>query len=397
MTTAAPTEITDAQAVERARLLAEKLAPRAREVELTRHLPDDVFELFRESGLMRISQPQTWGGSQLPLPTHLDVITEIGAACGSSAWTMGVYISHNWNLALFDPIAQEEVWGTNPEAVACTSAAGGPPAERVAAGAVIRAGKWTFLSGVWHADWIVVNSPLPPEHDPAGAPELFSLLIPRGDYRIVDDWHTVGLSGTGTCSVELTDVFVPAHRILSFAAQQDGTTVGGVQHGDPMYRTPLDATWPAYLAAPALGAARGVVAAWIERTRKRNHAYTRVPAAGEFQKQFRLGEAEARIDGADQLLRRALVSVVEAAATEQDIAEVRSRNRRDFAVSVRMCVEAVESIFLASGASSLAQSSAIQRHWRDVHAVAQHAMFEYERSVSAWGRRRLGVDDGLTF
>ncbi|WP_327141247.1 acyl-CoA dehydrogenase family protein [Nocardia sp. NBC_01327] len=391
------TEMAPFDALDRARALRENLTGRAHEVELNRHLPDDVFEMFRESGLMRISQPRKWGGSQLPLTTHLDVITEIGTACGSSAWTLGVYISHNWNLSLFDPMAQQEVWGENPDAVACTSAVGGPPAERVTDGAIIRAGRWTFLSGVWHADWIIVNSLLAPEHDPRAAGQLFSLLIPRGEYRIIDDWNTIGLSGTGTCSVDLENVFVPAHRILPFAAQQNGTTVGGVQHEDPVYRAPLDSIWPAYLAAPAIGAARGAVQAWLDRTGKRKHAYTQAPAAGEFHKQFRLGEAEARIDAADYLLRRAMESAVDAAASHQGIAEVRSRNRRDFAMAVRMCVEAVESIFLSSGASSLARTSPIQRHWRDVHAVAQHAMFDYERSVSAWGRRRLGVDDGLTF
>ncbi|MFF0636099.1 acyl-CoA dehydrogenase family protein [Nocardia sp. NPDC004151] len=390
-------DVTDEEALYRARLLREKLSSRAFDIADHRRLPDEVFAMFLESGLMRISQPRSWGGAQLPLTTHIEVISEIARACGSSAWTMGVFLSHNWNLTLFDPLAQDDVWGPNPEAVACTSAVGGPPAQRVPGGAIIRAGRWTFLSGVHHADWIIVNSTLEREGVPDGPRELFSLLIPKGQFRIIDDWKAIGLSGTGTCSVELEDVFVPEHRILSFAAQQNGSTPGGRHRVDPVYSAPLDATWPAYLAAPAIGIARGAVDAWIERTGSRNHAYTGMPASAEFQRQFKLGEAEAQIDAADEILHRATTAVVEAAKTQVDVPEIRSRNRRDFAFVVRLCVNAVESVFLASGASSLAESNVIQRHWRDVHAIAQHAMFEYERSVSAWGRRRLGVDDGLTF
>ncbi|WP_067714918.1 acyl-CoA dehydrogenase family protein [Nocardia yamanashiensis] len=397
MKTFTTVDITEAEALERAGLLRDQLYGRAADIAKLRRLPDDVFAMFLESGLPRVSQPRTWGGAQLPLATQLDVVSEIGRACGSAAWTMGVYISHNWNLALFDPLAQDDVWGPNPEAVACTSAVGGPSAERVPEGAFIRSGRWRFLSGVHHADWIVVKSPLAAEHDPAGQPELYSMLIPKGQYRIVEDWKTIGLSGTGTCSVDIEDVFVPSHRLLRFSEQQDGTTPGGWHRVDPIYRTPLDATWPAYLAAPAVGIARGAIDAWVDRTRTRSHAYTGAAAAAELQKQIKLGEAEARVDAAEQILRRAMTSVLEATEARAGIAEVRSRNRRDFALAVRLCVEAVESVFLASGASGLTETDVLQRHWRDVHAVAQHAMFEFERSVSAWGRRRLGVDDGLTF
>ena len=73
-------------------------------------------------------------------------------------------------------------------------------------GVHITEGKWTFLSGVHHADWIVVNAVLPPRSDEDGAPSMISLLVPKGDYEILDDWHTAALRGTGTSGVRLENV-----------------------------------------------------------------------------------------------------------------------------------------------------------------------------------------------
>lgn len=395
MTTAIALTSTDA--VTRARDLAPIFAERAEKTEDLRHLPDETMTDLLDSGLLRISQPAHWGGSELPLSTHVEVVEELGRACGATAWTAGVYISHNWNLALFSPEAQQDVWGTNPDAVACTSAVGGPSPSWVDGGVHIAEGTWTFLSGVHHADWIVVNAVLPPRSHAEDRPSMISLLVPKGDYEILDDWHTAALRGTGTSSVRLENVFVPEHRLLNFSDQQAGTTPGGKFHAHPMYRAPLDATWPAYLAAPALGVARGAIDAWVERTSKRRNAYTGTPISEQPATQAKLGEVTARLDAARLLIYRAMETVTDQVETGADLGFVRVRNRRDFSFAVRQAVQAVEDVFLASGASSLSTRSPIQRHWRDVHGVAQHAMFDYERSLSAWGRRTLGITDGLDF
>ena len=41
------------------------------------------------------------------------------------------------------------------------------------------------------------------------------LLVPASQVQILDDWHVAGLQGTGSSSVRITDLEVPAHRYLS--------------------------------------------------------------------------------------------------------------------------------------------------------------------------------------
>ena len=132
---------------------------------------------------------------------------------------------------------------------------------------------------------------------------------------------------------------------------------------------PLVGCWHVFLSAPAAGIARGAMDA-----------------------------AAARIEAAETLIRRATESVTaDIAATGAVSPQTQVRGRRDHAFGISLCVEAVEDLFRAAGASSLDESSPIQRHWRDVHAVAQHVANNLDSNLGAWGERALGLGDGLRF
>ncbi|WP_448507127.1 hypothetical protein [Immundisolibacter sp.] len=44
---------------------------------------------------------------------------------------------------------------------------------------------------------------------PGREPEYWMLFVPKGDFKLIDDWDTVGLRGTDSCSVEVTDAVIP--------------------------------------------------------------------------------------------------------------------------------------------------------------------------------------------
>ncbi|GAB3205899.1 hypothetical protein GCM10027262_12910 [Nocardia tengchongensis] len=68
-------------------------------------------------------------------------------------------------------------------------------------------GAWAWSSGCDHADWVVVGGPVVKDGKPV---DFGSFLIPRSDYRIDDVWRVVGLRGTGSNTIVVEDVFVPA-------------------------------------------------------------------------------------------------------------------------------------------------------------------------------------------
>ena len=52
--------------------------------------------------------------------------------------------------------------------------------------------------------------------------EMRMFVVPRADYRIIDNWHAMGLRGTGSKDVEANDIFVPEHRTLGVEATRGG-------------------------------------------------------------------------------------------------------------------------------------------------------------------------------
>ena len=79
-----------------------------------------------------------------------------------------------------------------------------------------------------------------------------------------------------------------------------------------------------------------------------------------------VAEAKVQVDAARMLLHRAADDIHEAAEHGGEMpVEIRARIRMDSAYAVRLCMEAGEAMFLASGGSGLAESNPVQRAWRD--------------------------------
>jgi alkylation response protein AidB-like acyl-CoA dehydrogenase len=387
--------LTPGEAVARARALVPVLAERATKAEALRRMPDETIADLVSSGLLRITQPRRFGGSELPLPVTFDVTNLLSQGCGSTGWTYSLLASHNWFMAQFEDRVQQEVWGPNPDAIMSTSFSGGGPPEAVDGGLHIVEGRWRYSTGVHHADWVALLAPVLGED---GTPDPRFLLIPKGEVEIIEDWRSPGLAGSGSCSVLARDVFVPHYRTVRLQDMLDATAPGRLVNDGPLYQFPIVGAWDSFISGPAPGVARGAMDAWIARTKGRRHPFTGVPVSAEPPGLIRLGDAAARIDAAETLIRgiteRATSDVLTYGAIKP---ETRVRNRRDSVFGVRLCVEAVEELFLAAGAGSLDESSPLQRHWRDVHAVAQHIANNRDLSFRAWGEYALGLSDGLSF
>src|SRR5688572_13256769 len=59
---------------------------RADEVERTRRLPDDLVAAIRQTGLNRMLLPTALGGAQAPVLDLAEVVEQIAAVDGSTAW-----------------------------------------------------------------------------------------------------------------------------------------------------------------------------------------------------------------------------------------------------------------------------------------------------------------------
>src|SRR4029453_19563870 len=86
---------------------------------------------------------------------------------------------------------------------------------------------------------------------------------------IDDNWHTMGLAGTGSKNIVAPDAFVPAHRTLAFAELTDATAPGMRGNPNPLYRQSFLAVLPITIVSPVLGMAEGALADFLDMAKGR--------------------------------------------------------------------------------------------------------------------------------
>src|SRR5262245_49918683 len=282
--------------LERVRAFLPALRERAVEAERLRRLPEATFRDFQDAGLFRCMQSRRYGGYELDPVTFYQAVREVGTACGSGAWILGGVGVHNWHLGLFPPQAQEDVWGKDTSVQMSTSLAPTGIVERADGGFRVR-GRWSFSSGCDHCDWAMLGGTVPPASADE-SPEVRTLLVPRSDYTIVDNWHVMGLSGTGSKDIVIDDAFVPEHRTHSLRDAFHLTNPGAVVNDGPLYRLPFGIVFPNCIASPAIGVALGALSTFREQTRTRISPRDQTRVAEDPFMQFRLAEAASEVDSA---------------------------------------------------------------------------------------------------
>ncbi len=385
-------EIDGASLLESANALRVNLEKRAADTESLRRLPDDTVAELKAAGLHRLGQPSQYGGAEPALDEIIDIITALARGCAATAWVCGVWTDHAILTGMFDPAAIDDVWGANENA---TISAGFLPSgtnERGEGGWKL-SGSWGFSSGCDHADWLLLGSLLPGED---GRPTPSLCLVPRAEVSIDDNWHVMGMAGTGSKNVVVDGAFVPDHRILPLPAAIGGWEARGRPDVAPLYRLPHVTTVPFHFCATSLGIAEAMLEDVVSGLTGRNSFGT---AVTEFQTmQMHIAEASAEIDCTRLLIKRDLSEAMEAMRDGRSLPlETRARNRRDQAYASRLCRQAVDRLFGAAGSHGIFQSNAVQRRYRDVRAAANHIVLNWDLAGTTYGRVVFGLDPKTPF
>ncbi len=361
-------------------------AAHARAAEQNRTLHFDVARAVIEAGFPRQFVPRRWGGSEAGFADLLERAARLAEGCPSAGWCATLLAAHGRLAAHLPEQGQRDLWSISPDVpIAAAFAPEGGELTRVPGGWRL-SGEWATASAVDHADWILLAAFEPPGKGavvPGAAPSQRLLLVPREDIRIHATWQGAGLRGTGSHSLTVPDARVPAHRTVPrdlVAAGLTGPWAGRQQ------RLPQALVTSLMFAAPALGAARGALAAWWALMRGRRQPDGR-PLLSDSALQQAFAKAGARIDAAQLLLERAAVQADRAPLTALPVA----RNARDCAEAIDLLVRAVEGLYRTGGARAQAETGDLQRYWRDCHAIAAHAAVQPALSAGLYVRDLLGA------
>ncbi|MGW0994382.1 3-hydroxy-9,10-secoandrosta-1,3,5(10)-triene-9,17-dione monooxygenase oxygenase subunit [Streptomyces sp. NPDC002520] len=371
--------------------LAPALRERAAETEELRRLPDDTVKELAESGFFRLLQPRAFGGLAADPAVFYTALEEIATACGSTGWVASVMGVHPWHVALFDPRAQQEVWGADPGTRIASSYA--PTGEVTTVDGGFRlSGRWRFSAGCDHAGWTLLGGLVT---DGEGRPvDMRTFLVPRRDYRVDDVWDTVGLRGTGSNDIVVDDVFVPGHRTLGYGPMAALECPGHATNTEPLYRMPYAAVFTTSISTAIVAVAEGGYASYLETTRERFRVSYGQKAAEDPFAQVRIARAASDIDAGRLQLTRNVADLFAVARRGEEIPmSLRARARRDQVLATERAINAVDLLMENAGGSPMRRDgSVLQRAWRDVHAGRGQAANDVERALAFFGKDALGID-----
>jgi alkylation response protein AidB-like acyl-CoA dehydrogenase len=373
------------EAIERARALKPVLRERVAEAELLRHLPPANVADLLESGLYGLMTPRRFGGSELGPEAMIDATIELASACPSTGWVHMLWTAHMWMLALFPEETQEEIWANrNMLASSVVSTTGDVvPVD----GGYRWTGRGFFSSGVDHCNWLTALAPIKrPDAPSDGPPEMRWMLLPREDLEIVDDWYTIGLKGTGSKTIVVNDAFIPERRTIWNMDAEEGRAPGSQVHTNPMYCAISMANFTAAMAAPAVGVARGFLAAFEERLRGKSDTID----DGSMVNFERYATATANVDAVHAVTLQNAQRFARVPAREVS-PEDRARCRRDQAFTAQTSRRAVNMLYEECGGGALFERSDLQRLWRDANAAAAHRGLAWDWLGVGWTKTILGM------
>ncbi len=368
----------------RARALVPNLAARIPAATAARRIPGETIDEYRQAGILRVLQPRRFGGHQQSVGVFLDIVDALAEGCASSAWVYAVIAELGWVIASLPERGQTDIWDDDPEALAAASLVPRAAGRRSPGGWRIT-GRYPFASGCLHVQWVIIGARC---EDAAGNEEPRYLAVPVREVEIVDDWHTLGMLGTGSCSLVFRDVFVPEHRTLTIRDVLDGTPPGRLVHPDyAVLRAPRYYLVPFVLPAVAFALGRRALSLVLADLRGRGLPPSDV-------RHLQLGEAAAQIESANLIFatRRAeSVARLESGAPIPEAAV--ARNRRDVALAFQMLRQGVDRLAALSGARSVYDDNPLQSIVRDVTTISTHIVVNQEMAMVPYGRLMM---EGMT-
>ncbi|HVK72086.1 MAG TPA: flavin-dependent monooxygenase [Kofleriaceae bacterium] len=366
------------------------LAERVTEADRLRRVPDATIAAFRDAGFFRMLQPARWGGLEVDPQVFFDVQATVGAACASSAWVLGVLGVHAWQLALFPLEAQQDVWGQDPNTLISSSYAPTGKVTREPGGFQL-SGRWSFSSGCDHGQWAFLGGLVPPPAGEAGPPEMRTFLVPRKDWRIEDNWHVMGLKGTGSKDVVIDGCFVPEHRTHRLIDGFKRNSPGNEVNKAPLYKLPFGQVFVRSVSTTAIGIAQSALDAYRKNTASRIAASDGAKVALDPSAQVVAAHAAGVIEDLRGTLHRNFDEMMAAVRAGEDLPlERRLKFRMDSSLVAVRCAEVVDTLFTESGGRAIFDGSPLQRAFLDIHAARAHYANNPEKPSRNFGGVLLG-------
>jgi alkylation response protein AidB-like acyl-CoA dehydrogenase len=373
--------------LEAARLIAPELAARCDEMEAARRLPFDLATKMAEAGFFRMVTPEAYGGFECTPGEIVETIEILAEANASAGWCAMIAGTTAMNAAYLPAEIASEIYGS-PTAI--TGGVFAPMGRAEVDGdAYIVSGRWQWGSGTANCSWLCAGALIFEDGVlktlPSGQPDARMMIFPASEANLLDTWNVMGLEGTGSGDFEVEAIRVPKARTVSLVSDKPNLD-------RPLYAFPPFGLLALGVSAVALGNAAGALKNFSELATVKKSQGSRRTLAQRNIVQLEYARQTASLRAARSYLLEEVERTWASANLHGKITvERRAALRMACTHMVRTCADICRILYDMGGGAALFRSNALQRRFRDAHAITQHIV----TAPATWeltGRLLLGLE-----
>jgi SfnB family sulfur acquisition oxidoreductase len=375
--------VTDADALQAARALAEAAQAEAIQRDRERRLPWELVERFTASGLGSIAVPREFGGPQLSFVTIAEVFRIISAADPALGQ---IPQNHFGLLGLLRVAASPEQQRRLFASVLAGWRIGNGGPERgsrhtldIQARLIRREGRWLFSgekfysTGAIFAHWVASKA-----LDEQGRPWLAFIQRGRPGLRIVNDWSGFGQRTTASGTVLLNEVEVDENNLIPLWPLVEQPSIQGAF--SQLIQAAIDLGIADAAVRDAIAFVRDRARPWVDAKVERagDDPYV-IADIGRLQ--IELHAAEALLHEAGRVLDEVAAAPIDAdVAARASIAVAEAK-----ALTTEISLVASEKLLELSGSRATLAEFGLDRHWRNARTHTLHDPVRWKyHAIGAW-------------
>ena len=341
-------------------------------------LDASLVTTLKQENLFSKLLPTSLNGSQMDYPPYIKLVQQVAEADGSVGWCMnqGSVLA---SLARLLPGETAKRIYSSPN----ITLANGPPGHCESVkqkNGYSLSGRWTFSSGICHADWLIGMAPVRQNDEIVDYRWHF---FRKELAEVVEDWPVNGLKATGSYAFTVKDLHIPASHAVKVEIREDDA---------PLYQIPLNLLFACGFAAVALGVSRAALDFALETLQLKVKRFDKQTANQYQLTQDQVGRAEAIWQAAEAFLHRTVETVWEKLISESTCSmDNRIKLRLAATHTIREASRATDLAYELCSTESIFAENSIQKRFQDMHVITQHLQGRPE-VYSVVGKHYLGLD-----
>ncbi|SEP06987.1 Acyl-CoA dehydrogenase [Rhodospirillales bacterium URHD0017] len=379
---------------ERARAVQAVLDKDGPEMDRRRELTQEVVDALARQDLLRMLLPKSMGGQEVNLVDYAKACEALAWADASTAWfvnqsnvsmaTSAASMPHDAAAKIFEGPYAGLAWGARHDKSKAIRVDGG----------YRLTGTWSFASGGRHTRLLgahsAVQNPDGTPHIRYGRPDDRSFVFLRSQAKIIDDWHVLGLRGTGSDSYSVEDLFVPdAHAPARDIADER-------REKGPLYPIGSTLLYASGFCSVTIGIARRMLDTYVTVAKGRHSRASPTAMANNQAIHREMAILEARLSATRAFLHEAVGQVYDASANGTLDVDLRVRLRLATTWGMNEATDVSIACYRGAGTMAISEKAPFERRFRDAMSASQHlqGMWPHAEMV---GRHLIGADNVVQF